>query len=57
MSIFEVGAAEFREIKATTFSEAGIKERSDLQRLLRGQIKIVSPDTLVIGSRPICARG
>jgi hypothetical protein len=48
MAIFEVGADAFREIKETTFSGVGIKERSDLQRLLRGQIQIISPDTLIV---------
>lgn len=35
-------------IETPTFSELGITERSDLQRLLRDQIEIIAPDTLVI---------
>lgn len=48
MAIFEVGTDKFHKIAETTFSNVGLKERSDLQRLLRGQIEIISPDTLVI---------
>jgi hypothetical protein len=32
----------------TSFSAAGIRERDDLQRLLRTQIEVIAPDTLVI---------
>jgi hypothetical protein len=35
-------------ISETTFSEVGIKERGDLQRLLRERIEIISPNTMVI---------
>ncbi|MCD6248892.1 MAG: DUF4268 domain-containing protein [candidate division Zixibacteria bacterium] len=48
MPIFEVGSEGLRDIKETTFSDVGLKERSDLQRLLRKQIEVVSEDTLVI---------
>lgn len=48
MAIYEITADEFRKIDETSFSSAGVRERQDMQRLLRGQIEIVSPDTLVI---------
>ena len=48
MAIYEVGAAELKSVEETSFGTAGIRERKDLQRLLRDQIEAVSPDTLVI---------
>ena len=48
MPIYEITSSSFRKLGETTFSAAGVKERGDLQRLLRGQIEVVSPDTLVI---------
>jgi len=48
MAFFEMTADCLREIPATTFAAAGIRERTDLQRLLRDQIGIVAADTLVI---------
>ena len=47
MPIFEITHEAIRRIPTTSFSLAGIKERGDLQRLLRNQIDVVSPDTLV----------
>ena len=48
MTIYEIASDQFRKIDETTFSIAGLRERQDLQRLLRTQIQIVSPNTLVI---------
>ena len=48
MAIYEISADSFRKINETSFSSAGLRERQDLQRLLRGQVEIVAPDTLVI---------
>jgi hypothetical protein len=48
MPIYEVTQAELRRIEETSFSQAGLHERRDLQRLLRTQIDVISPDTLVI---------
>ena len=48
MAIYEITADAIRPIDETKFSDAGIRERGDLQRLLREQVGIVSPDTLVI---------
>ena len=48
MPIFEFGDIEVHELKPTTFSDVGLKERNDLQRLLRANIHILSPETIVI---------
>jgi hypothetical protein len=48
MPIYELTNDRIRAIAETRFSEAGVSERGDLQRLLRDQVEIVSPDTLVI---------
>ncbi len=48
MAIYEISSDKFRKIDETSFSIAGLRERQDLQRLLRCQIEIVAPDTLVI---------
>jgi len=48
VAIYEISSHNFRKIDETSFSSAGLRERQDLQRLLRSQIEIVSPDTLVI---------
>lgn len=48
MPIFEIKANEIYRLNQTTFAQQGIKERQDLQRLLRTQVDIISPDTLVI---------
>lgn len=48
MAIYEISSDKFRKIDETSFSNAGLRERQDLQRLLRSQIEIVSPNTLII---------
>lgn len=48
MAIYQVTDNEIKTISRTTFSETGLKEREDLQRLLKHQIEIISPDTLVV---------
>ena len=48
MPIYELTNDTIREIEQTKFADAGINERSDLQRLLREQVEVISPDTLVI---------
>lgn len=48
MPIYEIQSDRLEAVPETTFSNAGIKERSDLQRLLKRQIEIISPDTLVV---------
>lgn len=49
MPIFEVKADNLNPLEQTNFASTGLRERSDLQRLLRDQIEVVAPDVLVIG--------
>ena len=48
MAIYKIDNNEITAIKETSFAERGLKERSDLQRLLKRQVDIISPDTLVV---------
>src|SRR5687768_8180281 len=48
MAIYKVSNEKLEKVATTKFSSNGIRERDDLQRLLRTQIEIISPDTLVI---------
>ena len=48
MAIYEITTDHLAELTPTTFGTVGIKERGDLQRLLRDQIEVIAPDTLVI---------
>lgn len=48
MALYELREDAIVSIAPTTFETAGVKERSHLQRLLRDQVGVVSPDTLVL---------
>ena len=48
MPIFEVTSNEIRGIPETSFQAVGLRERQDLQRLLREQVGVISPDTMVL---------
>ncbi len=48
MAIYQIDNNEIVAIKETSFAERGLRERSDLQRLLKKQIEIISPDTLIV---------
>lgn len=48
MALYELTDSAFRSIQETTFAAAGISERRDLQRRVRQQIDVISPETLVI---------
>ncbi len=48
MPLYEVTSDQLKKIDETSFREAHIRERADLQRLLRNQIEIILPDALVI---------
>lgn len=48
MAIYEITTDKLEKIPETNFAHEGIKERDDLQRLLREQIEVISPNTLVI---------
>ncbi|QDU09040.1 DUF4268 domain-containing protein [Gimesia aquarii] len=48
MAIYEITADSLQELTETSYAKVGVKERHDLQRLLRIQVDVISPDTLVI---------
>ncbi len=48
MPIYEFGQNEIIPIKETNFGELGLRERRDLQRLLREHIEVLGSDILVI---------
>lgn len=48
MAIYEVAAEQIRKIEETSFIQVGLQERSDLQRLLRKQIDIITPGILIV---------
>lgn len=48
MALYELATDEIIKINETSFSEVGLRERDDLQRLLKSQIEVIAPDTLVI---------
>lgn len=48
MPIYEFASEEIRPLTKTTFGHLQLQERRDLQRLLRANIGVVAPDTLVI---------
>jgi len=48
MAIYELNSDTINRIRDTSFANEGIKERGDLQRLLRDNIHVISSDTMVI---------
>lgn len=48
MAIFRLSSDGIQLLPTTSFPEHGIKERGDLQRLLRANIGVVAPDVLAI---------
>ena len=48
MPLYTMSDAAITAVPTTSFGAASIRERADLQRLLREHIEIVSPDTLII---------
>jgi len=48
MPLFEITADKFRRIDETSLAEMKLKERGDLQRLLRAQIEVLGDDLYVI---------
>jgi hypothetical protein len=48
MPIYEVTSDRIQKLAETSFARAGLREREDLQRLLREQIDVVAPDVLVL---------
>lgn len=48
MPIYRIEDNRIVPVEPTTFEEQGLKERSDLQALLKSQIDVISPDTWVV---------
>ena len=48
MSIFELEKDRIVQLPETSFSAEGVKERQDLQRILRSSIEVLDPDLLII---------
>ena len=48
MAIWEFDGKAVRPLAATTFSAEGVRERADLQKVLRENVGAIAPDTLVI---------
>ena len=48
MPLYELTDSTIQRLAETAFNTEGLKERADLQRLLRDHIGVVSPDTLVL---------
>lgn len=48
MSLWELADGKLRAVAPTSFATEGIREREDLQAVLRDAIEAVAPDTLVI---------
>ncbi|HEV2802441.1 MAG TPA: DUF4268 domain-containing protein [Pyrinomonadaceae bacterium] len=48
MTLYEVTSNNLTKIEQASFEQVGLRERNDLQRLLRKQIDVILPDTLVI---------
>ena len=48
MPIYRIDKGNIVPIGRTTFQQQGLRERHDLQALLKSQIEVVSPDTLVL---------
>lgn len=48
MPIYRIDDDKITPIERTTFAQQGLRERHDLQQLLKSQINVVSPDTLIV---------
>lgn len=48
MTLYTVNTDRFTPLEMTSFAAANVRERQDLQRLLRDQIEIIAQDVLVI---------
>lgn len=48
MPLFKMTQSELTPLTATTFEAEGVRERADLQRLLRARIDAVVPDVMVV---------
>lgn len=48
MPLYELTKDAIKPVETIRFAEAGLRERGDLQRVLREKIEVVCPDTLVV---------
>ncbi len=48
MPLYEFVSGSLAEVPGTTYAALGLREREDVQRALRENIKIISPDTLIL---------
>lgn len=48
MALYEFTKDSMDEIPTTTYASLGLKERDDVQRVLREHIEVISPDTLIL---------
>ena len=48
MPIYQIDNKKIVPIERTTFAQQGLRERHDLQALLKSQIDVISPDTLIV---------
>jgi hypothetical protein len=48
MALYEITPEQLTKIPQTSFDQTGLRERTDLQRLLKNQIDAVLPGTLII---------
>lgn len=48
MSLFRISGEELKEVETTRFADDGVRERQDLQRLLRGAIDAIAPGVMVL---------
>ncbi len=48
MPVYRLTAYAITELPRTSYADRGLKERGDLQRLLKANIAVVAPDVMVI---------
>ena len=48
MPIFQIDNNTIQPIRATTFAQLGLRERGELQGLLKSRVEVISSDTLVV---------
>lgn len=48
MALYEFSATSMNEIPSTTYALLGLREREDVQRVLREHIEVISPDTMIL---------
>ena len=48
MALYKIDDKKIIPIERTTFAQQNLKERSDLQEMLKGKIEVIAPNTLII---------